>query len=192
MSTLSSYDVGRTFFSSLVVEHATMMMNDDDSTDYDESMFRQLVEQWYDERNYVSSSLAETIACPSYLRIIGMGRRSVPFIIDQLKRERDEPDHWGAALEAITGENPVPREAYGDPVSIANAWITWADKQEQFSSLFPIHDFLNLQETITPSRVHETTGTIALRGPFEPQMLSGGRHRGPAISGHRMSDVMGP
>ena len=87
--------------------------------------FHQLVEQWRKERPAASSSIAEIIACPSYLRIIGMGRRALPLIIEQLEHEGSEPDHWCAALEAVTGEDPVPEEAQGDNVRIAQAWIAW-------------------------------------------------------------------
>ena len=88
-------------------------------------MFRRLVEQWHTERIGAASSMAEIIACPSYLRIIGMGLRALPLIIEQLAREGNEPDHWCAALEAITGEDPVPEDAHGDTVRIAQAWIAW-------------------------------------------------------------------
>jgi len=54
-----------------------------------------------------------------------MRQRAVPLIIEQLEREGDDPDHWGAALEAVTGENPVPEVAAGDLVRMAQAWIAW-------------------------------------------------------------------
>jgi hypothetical protein len=88
-------------------------------------LFRQLVQKWHEERNEFSSYLSDIIACPSYLRIIGLGPTVVPFIFEQLQNEGDEPDHWGAALEAITGANPVHEGAYGDPVQIAEAWAEW-------------------------------------------------------------------
>lgn len=93
--------------------------------DQDGEMFLQLVEQWRAERLGATSSMAEIVACPSHLRIIGMGWRAVPLIIEQLEIEGDEPDHWCAALEAITGEDPVPKDAHGDTVRIAQAWIEW-------------------------------------------------------------------
>lgn len=33
-----------------------------------------------------------------------------------------DPDHWFWALEMITGADPVPVEAYGDTVQMAQAW----------------------------------------------------------------------
>ena len=88
--------------------------------------FHDLVKQWHEQRVEISSSISEIIACPGYLRIIAMGRRALPLIIEQLKSEGDDPDHWCAALEAITGEDPVPEDAHGDTVRIAQAWIEWS------------------------------------------------------------------
>ena len=87
--------------------------------------FQELVEKWYEERKNALSSMAEMIACPSYLRIIGFGPKVFPLIIKQLKREGDKPDHWCAALEAVTGENPVPEDAHGNTAKIAKHWIAW-------------------------------------------------------------------
>ncbi len=89
------------------------------------SLFQRLVDQWHEERKGAFSSMAEMIACPSYLRIIGLGANVLPLIIGQLKREGDNPDHWCAALEAITGEDPVPEHAHGNTVLIARQWISW-------------------------------------------------------------------
>ena len=89
--------------------------------------FCELVQQWHQERGG-TSSISEMVACPSYQSIIGMGQAALPLIFDQLCRERTDPDHWHAALVAITGQNPVTNEAYGDLVAIANAWLSWARK----------------------------------------------------------------
>ena len=95
--------------------------------------FHLLVQQWHEERPPFSSSIADMIACPSYLRIIAMGRAVAPLILEQLKQEGDDPDHWHAALEAITGENPVPEDAQGDTVRTAEAWIAWGEDKEPTS-----------------------------------------------------------
>ena len=64
-----------------------------------------------------------------------MGEKAVSLILAQLVREGDDPDHWYAALEAITGEDPVPENAYGDTVKIAAAWITWAEGKNGWYSV---------------------------------------------------------
>ena len=91
----------------------------------DEYMFVQLVEEWREERG-VTSSASEMILCPSYLAIIGMGKKALPLILSQMEREGDDPDHWFVALKAITGEDPVSEDAYGDTVRMAQAWFSLA------------------------------------------------------------------
>jgi hypothetical protein len=87
--------------------------------------FSNLRDGWYGERG-ITSSITEMVMCPSYLGIIGMGERALPLIIQQLKSEGNDPDHWFVALQAITNVNPVPQEAHGDMAAMAQAWIRWA------------------------------------------------------------------
>ena len=94
----------------------------------EELSFTRWVEQWHVERG-ITSSLSDMIACPSYLNIIAMGEKALPLILAQLRREGDDPDHWFAALEAITDEDPVPEDAYGDTVKMAKAWLLWAEEK---------------------------------------------------------------
>ena len=94
----------------------------------EELSFTRWVKQWYVERG-VTSSLSDMIACPSYLNIIAMGEKALPLILAQLRREGDDPDHWCVALKAITDEDPVPEDAYGDTVKMAKAWLLWAEEK---------------------------------------------------------------
>lgn len=57
-----------------------------------------------------------------YQQLIGMGTDALPLILMELQRE---PDHWFWALEAITGENPVPVDSRGDVDQSTKAWIDW-------------------------------------------------------------------
>ena len=50
--------------------------------------------------------------------------RCVPQVHPRLELER-EPDHWFWALEAITGESPVPESDAGDIEASALAWVEW-------------------------------------------------------------------
>ncbi len=61
-----------------------------------------------------------------YQRIIGIGWPAVPLILEELRRD---PDQWFWALEAITEENPVPKEAAGNVPIMAQAWVDWGMKQ---------------------------------------------------------------
>jgi hypothetical protein len=55
-----------------------------------------------------------------------MGWPAVPLILEELRRE---PDQWFWALEAITEQNPVPREVAGVVPKMAEAWIEWGKQQ---------------------------------------------------------------
>ena len=68
------------------------------------------------------SSLTQMVLHPAYQRIIGMGLDAVPLILQELERE---PDHWFWALNAITGENPVPNACRGDLGAMTKHWLAW-------------------------------------------------------------------
>ena len=69
------------------------------------------------------SSLTKMVMHPSYRRIMGMGPDALPFILREL---REHPDHWFVALNAITGEDPVPPDSTFDQA--VSAWIVWGMK----------------------------------------------------------------
>src|SRR5437667_10780913 len=83
--------------------------------------FRRLVTQWKEQSLLLSNSVQMAMLQP-YQQIIGMGMPAVPLILEELRRE---PDQWFWALEAITGQNPVPPEAAGEVRLMAQAWIEW-------------------------------------------------------------------
>ena len=97
----------------------------------DEGKFVSLRDKWHEERG-ATSSVSEMISCRSYLSIIGMGKRAIPLILKQIEREGEDPDHWFAALSAITEEDPVPEDAYGDTVKMAEAWLSWAKERHDW------------------------------------------------------------
>jgi hypothetical protein len=81
--------------------------------------FRRLASEWKEQSRYLSNTAQMAMLKP-YQRIIGMGWPVVPLILEELRRE---PDQWFWALEAITGEDPVPPEAAGTVRRMAQAWI---------------------------------------------------------------------
>ena len=83
--------------------------------------FHRLAREWKEQSRYLSNSAHMALLRP-YQRIIGMGLPVVPLILEELRRE---PDQWFWALEAITGENPVPPEAAGVVTQMAQAWVDW-------------------------------------------------------------------
>jgi hypothetical protein len=87
--------------------------------------FQRLATEWKEQSRYLSNTAQMAMLRP-YQRIIGMGLLVVPLILEELQRE---PDQWFWALEAITEQNPVPREAAGRVCLMAQAWIEWGKQQ---------------------------------------------------------------
>lgn len=56
-----------------------------------------------------------------------MGMPVVPLILEDL---RHQPYHWFWALNAITGEQPVPQSAHGRVREMADAWINWGEQKK--------------------------------------------------------------
>lgn len=83
--------------------------------------FEQLKNDWKVQSQYLSNTAQMAMLWP-YQQIIGMGSLAVPLILAELRRETD---HWFWALEAITGENPVPLENGGSVTAAADAWLQW-------------------------------------------------------------------
>jgi hypothetical protein len=84
--------------------------------------FDALVGRWLEDTQ-LSSSLREIVSHPAYQEIIAMGREAVPLILRDLERQ---PRHWNAALKAITGATPVPKEHAGKLTLVAEDWLRWA------------------------------------------------------------------
>ncbi len=83
--------------------------------------FEQLRDQWKSQSQYLSNS-AQVAMLWSYQQIIGMGPPVLPLILTELRRETD---HWFWALEAISGENPMPTKSQGNVAEMTRAWIEW-------------------------------------------------------------------
>ncbi len=84
--------------------------------------FNQLADTWTQETLRLSS-ITQIVLHPAYQQIIGMGPGALPLIFARLA---DEPGHWFWALNAITGENPVPAEDLGNISRMSEVWMGWA------------------------------------------------------------------
>jgi len=82
--------------------------------------FRALVEVWYRDTAQ-SSDPKELISHPAYLRIIGLGDKVLPLLFDELQTK---PHLWFAALEALTGDDPVPDTARSTK-AVREAWLEY-------------------------------------------------------------------
>ena len=86
--------------------------------------FYRLAAAWKTETGHLSN-LTEKCNHAAYRSIVEMGPDAIPLILAELEHE---PDHWFAALRALTGENPVPRAARGRLLPMAQRWLDWAEK----------------------------------------------------------------
>jgi hypothetical protein len=82
-------------------------------------VFKTLVSEWKEDTWFISS-IKKRIAHPAYLKIIGLGKPAVPWILEELARE---PDYWSYALEAITRDDAAPHG--GNLQQIRDAWLAW-------------------------------------------------------------------
>jgi hypothetical protein len=83
--------------------------------------FDALAAEWKEATAFLSSTSA-MVAQPAYQAIIGLGWPVVPLLLRDLEHE---PVHWFEALRAITGEDPVAREHWGNIPAMAAAWLAW-------------------------------------------------------------------
>ena len=92
-----------------------------------EREFLRLSEDWKGATMHWSS-ITRMTSHPSYLRIIGLATASKEEVLRLLLLElQNEPDHWFAALTAITGHDPVrPEHSFDDAV---DAWLNWGHQR---------------------------------------------------------------
>ena len=86
--------------------------------------FQHLVVAWRQQRGAMSS-VTESVLCPAYQGIIGMGDEAIAFLLRQLSDEGDDPDQWFWALKAITGADPVDEADLGNNLLMARSWFEW-------------------------------------------------------------------
>lgn len=85
------------------------------------AQFHHLTRWWKRDTEYQSSPTRIAMH-PGYQRVIGMGRDALPFILEDLNATHAP---WFWALEAITGEDPVPAEDRGYVDRMTRAWLRW-------------------------------------------------------------------
>lgn len=83
--------------------------------------FHNLAKVWKEETKLSSFPITIT-QNPSYLEIIGMGEKAIPFILRDLTTK---PNHWFVALRAITGISPIEPSHKGDIIKMSEDWISW-------------------------------------------------------------------
>src|SRR5262245_20316693 len=86
-----------------------------------ERQFHSLVRQWKESCGLLSSTTA-MVAHPAYKAIIELGQPVVALLLRELEKEHA---HWFEALKAITGEDPVSPDDWGNISAMTAAWLAW-------------------------------------------------------------------
>ncbi|CAN5501243.1 hypothetical protein BH10BAC5_BH10BAC5_27000 [soil metagenome] len=73
------------------------------------------------------SARHQLVTAPSYLELISLGEKAVPFLLQKLDHF---PMVWIPALEIIAGVNPVSEENYGDVEETTKDWNDWGLKNK--------------------------------------------------------------
>ena len=90
-------------------------------------LFNRLADAWAAETAHLSL-ISQKAMHPNYQRIIGLGRRAIPLILERLSAQ---PGHWFWALRAIVGddEDPVRPKDIGRFDAMREAWLAWGRKR---------------------------------------------------------------
>ena len=83
--------------------------------------FEELAQIWASETAHLSSPL-KLMEHPAYRQIVGLGAAVLPLLLRDLVESHR---FWFPALNAITGENPIPEDAAGNMTRMTEAWIAW-------------------------------------------------------------------
>ena len=119
---------------SLAYSHAVFVANDNYwMVNYNHSIipseieiqFNEYSRKWKMETAGYSTTVHIT-RNDNYLDIIGMGNEIVPFILKDLQKETN---HWFVALKAITKENPVSKEHFGNIEQMRQDWLAWGEQK---------------------------------------------------------------
>jgi len=80
---------------------------------------------WKEEKKLISSP-SKIQSLESYNKILELGEKVLPLIIDDLK---NEPDFWFEALRRLTGTDPVEEKNKGNVELMSKDWINWYEQR---------------------------------------------------------------
>ena len=102
-------------------QHADEAEEDYEGWTEEEEQFLQLLSEWRKDTAFQSSPRVIT-SHSAYQKIIDIGKPALPFIFEDMRKNGG---WWYPALRAITGANPVPRDARGNRTLNDEAWLRW-------------------------------------------------------------------
>ena len=85
-----------------------------------DSEIYQWIEEWKRESTPLSF-LEDAYNLPSYEKIVSLGMRAVPVLLQELAANAD---YWDVALRRITGEDPTTGDE-ADIEAVCAAWLRW-------------------------------------------------------------------
>lgn len=86
--------------------------------------FQNLAERWKGE-TFITSAYSEIVSNLSYLEIIKMGKKVLPYIFQDLK---SESAFWFSALQDMTGCDPVKPSHSGIIKLMKEDWLKWGEE----------------------------------------------------------------
>jgi len=104
-----------------LIEYVIERVKDDEE---DFNKFRNLAKKWKEE-TLIMSSVSKIVSNQSYLEIIKMGKKVLPYIFQDLKSTHV---FWFSALEKITGCDPIPQSHWGIAKLMSEDWLKWGEK----------------------------------------------------------------
>ncbi len=86
-----------------------------------EQEFMTLARKWKEETVGLSTGLKRFMNI-NYLHIIGMGAPVVSLLLNDMQQTSE---HWFLALRAITREDPINPDDYGNVPKMIESWLRW-------------------------------------------------------------------
>jgi hypothetical protein len=95
------------------------------TTETVEKQFLRLADEWSRETGHVSSA-SDLISDTRYQQIIRLGWPAIPYMLNDLERNRR---FWFPALAAITGLRPFDRGDASNYQRMTDAWLRWGRRK---------------------------------------------------------------
>lgn len=90
-----------------------------------EAKFRRLADEWSEKTMHVSSA-SDLINDTRYQQIIDLGVDVLPYLLDDLRRNKR---FWFPALAAIAGVRPFDPGDLSNPRRMTEAWLKWGRRK---------------------------------------------------------------
>lgn len=118
-------DYGRWSYRSTSTDPVSYSKYENSEADYVQR-FQLWVRAWERETRF-SSAFGDYANSIWINRIVGLGSKAVPLVIQSI---RGEPSFLFVALPRLIGVDPVPDALYGDVDAICRFWVDWLEQND--------------------------------------------------------------